>query len=196
METEETDTKYAALFSRYPELFRHSEDSREPLAMFGVECGVGWYNIIDKCCQTIYSKVLQASRQERYYKSYLENIPKYIAMRRYRTTEEEEKISDEQLVAELNEEYEKVVLERTEEALKLPRFVQIKEKFGTLRLYIDYGSEGDNMVTDYAEAMSSVTCELCGNSGKTYRIGWNQTLCNEHALMKYGKEKLDEYEKE
>lgn len=60
------------------------------------------------------------------------------------------------------------------------RFFQIKEKFGGLRVY-------DNMHDDYifgaismAEAMSYITCELCGNPGRTCCATggyWIKTLC-------------------
>jgi hypothetical protein len=32
-----------------------------------------------------------------------------------------------------------------------------------------------------AEGMSGVTCEECGNPGKTVGGGWLTTLCKEHA---------------
>jgi hypothetical protein len=57
------------------------------------------------------------------------------------------------------------------------QFVQIKEKFGTLRLYHDGGDSYCKGVIDMAEAMSAMTCELCGAPGKTNDIGWMSTLC-------------------
>ena len=56
-------------------------------------------------------------------------------------------------------------------------FVQIKEKFGTLHLYHDGGDSYCEGVVDMAEAMSAVTCEMCGSPGKTNDIGWLSTLC-------------------
>jgi hypothetical protein len=59
------------------------------------------------------------------------------------------------------------------------RWVQIKEKFATLRLY--YTGLSDEYVSgviDMAEAMSGVTCEVCGNSGKQRGGGWIRTLCD------------------
>jgi len=32
-----------------------------------------------------------------------------------------------------------------------------------------------------AESMSGVTCEECGNPGKSHGNGWITTLCDEHA---------------
>lgn len=64
-------------------------------------------------------------------------------------------------------------------ALGLPnlRVVQIKEKFGGLRFYVD---GADNAVYDLiaeAEKKASQTCELCGAPGKEREGGWYATMC-------------------
>jgi hypothetical protein len=56
-------------------------------------------------------------------------------------------------------------------------FTQIKEKFGTIRLYHDGGDSYCDGVVDMAEAMSAVTCERCGAPGKPNDSGWISTLC-------------------
>jgi hypothetical protein len=62
------------------------------------------------------------------------------------------------------------------------RFTQIKEKFGTLRVY-DNGSDKYIFgVIDMAESMSHTTCEVCGNMARTKAAGiWLKTLCEHHA---------------
>lgn len=57
---------------------------------------------------------------------------------------------------------------------------QVKEKFGTLRFYYDGGDEQIHGMARMAEAMSAVTCETCGNSGKFRGRGWYYTACDEH----------------
>jgi hypothetical protein len=57
---------------------------------------------------------------------------------------------------------------------------QVKEKFGTLRFYVRGGDDYTNGLISMAESMSSVTCEECGNLGKTSGTGWVSTLCEEH----------------
>jgi hypothetical protein len=42
--------------------------------------------------------------------------------------------------------------------------------------------------------MSEVTCEICGNVGKTYRTRWHKTLCKEHAIERYGENVVKEAE--
>ena len=56
-------------------------------------------------------------------------------------------------------------------------FLQIKEKFGTLRLYHHGGDSYCEGVIDMAESMSAVTCERCGKPGKPNDGGWISTLC-------------------
>jgi hypothetical protein len=43
--------------------------------------------------------------------------------------------------------------------------------------------------------MTELTCEVCGNKGETYEMGWHKTLCPTHAVEKYGVEKVAAYNK-
>lgn len=65
------------------------------------------------------------------------------------------------------------------------RFTQIKEKYGTLRLYHCGGDEFISGVIAMAGRMSSFTCEVCGGPGKARGRGWVRTLCD--ACDKSGK---------
>lgn len=58
---------------------------------------------------------------------------------------------------------------------------QVKEKFGTLRFYINGGDELIYDLIDKADQQSGVTCEICGKQGKLRGTGWFKTLCDEHA---------------
>ena len=61
------------------------------------------------------------------------------------------------------------------------RWFQIKEKFGTLRLYYNGGDEFGGYVCGVvamAESISAVTCEQCGNAGSRRGGGWIVTLCD------------------
>jgi len=60
------------------------------------------------------------------------------------------------------------------------QFVQIKEKFGTLRVYINWGDTTIYELIALAEEMSSVTCEECGAPGELYTGGWYKTCCSIH----------------
>jgi len=57
--------------------------------------------------------------------------------------------------------------------------VQIKEKFGGLRYYSDYGTKKIFDLIRKAEEQSYKTCEECGNPGKLRDdLGWWKTLCD------------------
>lgn len=56
-------------------------------------------------------------------------------------------------------------------------FVQVKEKFGGLRMYARGGDDYTFGVISMAESLSFKTCERCGNPGKETHIGWIFTLC-------------------
>ena len=61
--------------------------------------------------------------------------------------------------------------------------VQIKEKFGGLRFYINGGSNEVYELIHQYENKSLEICEVCGNAG-AYRsdLGWKSTLCQKHFL--------------
>ena len=62
------------------------------------------------------------------------------------------------------------------------KFAQIKEKYGTLRVYTDGGDEYIRGVIRMAEEMSAVTCEVTGAPGEMCRKGiWVRTLSREQA---------------
>jgi hypothetical protein len=69
---------------------------------------------------------------------------------------------------------------------------QIKEKFATLRVYLDSRNglpEASRAAVDeaisLAEARSACTCETCGEPGRLYKNGgWFLTACEQHAKGK------------
>lgn len=58
--------------------------------------------------------------------------------------------------------------------------VQIKEKFGSLRIVYRGGDEVVAGMALMAESMSEITCEICGNAGKMRYGRWIKTLCDQH----------------
>ena len=60
------------------------------------------------------------------------------------------------------------------------KVVQVKEKYGTLRVYTDYsGIPSIDDAIEEAERLSHITCEACGKEGTLREGGWWQTLCDE-----------------
>lgn len=45
--------KTKALQIKYPKIFGLKEDSREPCGLYGLECGDGWFDLIDILCKNI-----------------------------------------------------------------------------------------------------------------------------------------------
>lgn len=63
------------------------------------------------------------------------------------------------------------------------KLVQIKEKFGQLRVYTDtYNQEVSDVITQ-AEFESAKICETCGKPGELrYDISWVHCACDEHHI--------------
>lgn len=59
--------------------------------------------------------------------------------------------------------------------------IQVKEKFGGLRFYVNNLPDNAIFFISEAEKESYKTCEICGEPGEQNRIkGWVYTLCEEH----------------
>lgn len=58
----------------------------------------------------------------------------------------------------------------------------VKEKFGTLRVYVHgiAGNEAAAAAVREAEEESARTCEVCGRPGAVRPFPWRQTLCDDH----------------
>lgn len=56
--------------------------------------------------------------------------------------------------------------------------VQVKEKYGGLRFYIESGSDAIYDLIDAAEEESLKTCETCGEPGELRGVGWVSTRCD------------------
>jgi hypothetical protein len=73
--------------------------------------------------------------------------------------------------------------------------VQVKEKYGTLRFYVQGEDHIISALIGHAVNQSRHTCEECGKYGSLRGLGWVQTLCDECA-EKAGYLEEDEEEEE
>ena len=165
-----------ALCAKYPLVFKdRNADIRTTAMCWGFECGDGWYNLIDVLCGLLTSEYRGA--QSRY--EYL--MQAGVGGILYGT----------KTVTQEDIDHAKARLD--EETMKVPVAVQVKEKYGGLRFYVQAATDKHHQYINFAESMSYRTCEECGAPGKTYTDGWHMTLCDIHAAMN-GKEEEYEYE--
>ena len=65
----------------------------------------------------------------------------------------------------------------------LPQFeiLEIKEKFGGLRIDYPGGNALSEGIIDFVENFLDYVCEVCGKPGKEVSSGWIHILCEDHA---------------
>jgi hypothetical protein len=117
------------------------------------EVGDGWFTIIDVMCGMICWQV--STRLDA-----ISNISR-------------RPVPDTRMIDALKEELAMHIDE-------LPSFTQVKEKFGSLRIYTQGGTEQHNGYIAFAESMSQRTCEICGNIGNLRASAWVKTRCGAH----------------
>jgi len=62
----------------------------------------------------------------------------------------------------------------------VPKALQVKEKYASLRFYVVSADDTVYNLIDNAEKQSTKTCEICGKEGKERNLdGWFQTLCED-----------------
>ena len=112
------------LKKKYPNLYnglRNKKSSQGGYLMpiaFGIECGEGWYNLID---------------------------------------------------------YVSAKLEALNQKLEV---VQIKEKWGSIRLYLNISTDEADKIVEFVEKESETTCEICSKKGKLLTDGWWKVRCH------------------
>lgn len=91
-----------------------------------------------------------------------------------------------QLIDELSQKLEQMILEQQASSLTVGddsnqmRAVQVKEKFGGLRFYMDRCTEAMFDAIEEAESRSYRICEICGSPGVVRNGSWITTLCDSH----------------
>jgi hypothetical protein len=180
--TKKLHEAYPKIFSR---LGKQTEDDNTPIGWYGVECGDGWYELINRLCHIIQHHVDSAADQREYAETHNKMV---LDCRDGDFTKFDEHHKDRKDVP-----YVKTLREAmaagAEKLRKVPPIVkqvkaaQIKEKFGGLRFYVDGGDEYVFGAIQLAETMSLVMCEQCGAPGKVgdhSGRGWYYTACEQH----------------
>lgn len=85
------------------------------------------------------------------------------------------------LIYDLSVRLEELILKLPEDKREHCKAAQVKEKFGTLRFYLDGGTKEMYTLIHEAEELSGSICEECGEPGKRQGKGWIKTVCDKHA---------------
>lgn len=145
------------LSKKYPELLTGGSD----VAIFSMDVGDGWYNIINGLCLAISNHVDVKN-------NIITDAIKWNEM-----------VKRGEKPGWWSNRSDLPVKRKVPRKAKQPRMLQIKEKFGTIRVYL---SHTDPMIDSFvylAEVMSSITCEQCGAPAEThYDGGWAVTICH------------------
>lgn len=75
------------------------------------------------------------------------------------------------------EAYSRQLLEQGRSIDKLPSAAQVKEKWGTLCVYLDNTDEHIETLIQAASGRSCVTCEICGQAGKIIIESYYRVRC-------------------
>jgi hypothetical protein len=134
-------------------VFRNRGKRGTVMGRNGFECGDGWYALIDAACVVI-SAPCDRARFE--YEHALK-------------------------AGEGDTVVERARAKMDEEAARVPVAHQVKEKYGSLRIYLNGGGERARAACEFVEYLSEFVCEICGKPGQSLQAGGVlRTRCDEH----------------
>ena len=173
------------LYENYPAIFRQKDLTKQETAMcWGISCGDGWYNILDTLCFHLRNLVDQPHRDTEMYKSWIQ-----------KEQEKNEGVNEEWI-----ERCKQLIKESQEKTISQIEAVQVKEKYGTLRFYLNEYPTNKTVdakmraYINFAESLSACTCEMCGVPAKQKTGGWIKTICEpceEKRSQEWQKQKVD-----
>jgi len=165
------------LVESFPNLYKDRyADMRTTCLCWGFEHGDGWFQILWDVSEKLEKEIIKIKKHglvwHRRLKRYLKNYKHWLINYKFKCSKIIREIYKDQPIPtwkkyqEMNKPY-------------WPCASQVKEKFGTLCLYMTcYSDEMDKYIEE-AERKSAITCEACGKPGKRNKYGWLQTLCDE-----------------
>ena len=172
------------LCKKYPLIFVDRDKSPlESCLAFGITTGPGWYNILDQLCANIQHHIDSVAGEHEAALKY--NTMRSAALRDHNWEPFKEYydfIKTEDQLNRYKDDLHKSKPRRLPELVPQVVADQVKEKFGTLRFYYTGGDSIIEGMVAMAEAMSAVTCDVCGNPGKETGGGWISTRCEEHRV--------------
>jgi hypothetical protein len=157
------ESKIELLKKEYPELF--FKDGKETCQGFSI--GDGWIPIVRCLCESLLEEKIKLEDHIKTNQLFISNYNS--------------------LNLTQIDKFKKEITEKEKElkTLIFLQIVQIKEKFGGLKLYTNgVLTEKQKAQWEFAYNLSSFTCEECGKEGTTNNSGWIRTLCDEHRTTK------------
>jgi hypothetical protein len=88
----------------------------------------------------------------------------------------------------LCEDLEPSVTEMEQETGSQFEILQVKEKFGGLRIHVNHANDAIRQRIEAAIQESFHTCEVCGQPGTLREDGWIKTLCDLHDSAQWEQE--------
>lgn len=145
---------YDDLYRLYPEMMHYLYNGREVKTQLGFDNG--WYPIIKNALSLMYFHV----------KNHNENREKAIIMNEHYNALEFDKLPA--YIRERAKAGDASAIPEIKEVKTFPTFMQIKEKFGTLRMYGSKETSDDyhSGIIHMAENICAITCEVTGLPGK------------------------------
>jgi hypothetical protein len=81
---------------------------------------------------------------------------------------------------QLCEDLEPLVAELEQATVRQFEILEVKEKFGGLRIHVNGADDAIRQRIEAAEREPFHTCDVCGQPGALREGSWIKTLCNEH----------------
>lgn len=186
------------LFAAHPKLLGHLEQTSQ-----GIEHADGWFDILDRLFFDIQDYINQQATHRSFCISYNHAVTQAIAgneieLRTYyihrhnaamyengESKEFLDEIKDMVVPGWLDSFIESDIkharLINIPDAIEQVVVVQVKEKFGSLRVYYDGGDATVDRMIESAALMAETTCEVCGIDGVLQDVnGWQRVVCVNH----------------
>jgi hypothetical protein len=157
------------LYNKYPKIFAQKDlSARETAMCWGISCGDGWFNILDVLCQRLQSLVDKPHEDISMYEEWIKK---------------ELEVPDDKRREGWIKKCESFIENSKSEIIDQLEFVQVKQKFGVLRIYLNGYPENEVVRSrvysflNFAEDISGKTCEICGNPGGETDSSWVKIRC-------------------
>lgn len=169
------------LVERYPKIFDNT-NSQQPFPMFGIECGNGWFDLLDSLCFEIQGRIDHSTRQHDIDVRY-NLMLEHLRDGNYDLFEEWTRGWTPTQVSQFQEKLDLSKERPVSDVIPQVVVEQIKEKFGTLRFYYRGGNHIVDVLVNFAEHLSGKICETCGKPGSFRGRSYFYTACDDHTKL-------------